>query len=441
MINASEVLDMMNLFYVCIDGMGDRPIDELGGKTPLEAASTPNLDKLANNGKMGLMYTVKKGVAPESDVAVISILGYDPFKYHTGRGPIESFGAGLAVNDGDLALRCNFATLGENSVIVDRRAGRNLTDEEAKELSKSINGIVKLESHPATFEFRNTVGHRCVLVIRSGEGPLSGNISNTDSAYARVSGLGVARAGADNKLMKCEPIDRKKSSKIAADLVNEFVEKSISVLRDHPVNQDRMKNGKKPANVILTRDAGDHVPQLFSLDERYNVKFACLADMPVEIGIGKLAGMDVFELPPPSKDIQGDMEFRLSRLKEAMRAHNSFYIHIKGPDEPGHDGDFNLKKEIIEKIDAFFFNKLIKIIDIPNSLICVTADHSTPCELKGHSDDPVPVLISGNKIRGDGLKKLGERNCVKGSLGTLSKGTELMPMLMKLIGQERDARD
>jgi 2,3-bisphosphoglycerate-independent phosphoglycerate mutase len=427
---------MINLFYVCIDGMGDRPIDELGGKTPLEAANTPNLDKLANNGKTGLMYTVKKGVAPESDVAVISILGYDPFKYHTGRGPIESYGAGLAVNDGDLALRCNFATLGENNVIVDRRAGRNLGNDEATELSKSVNESVKLESHPAHFEFKNTVGHRCVLVIRSDDGPLSGNVSNTDSAYARVSGLGVAKAGGENRLMVCEPLDRKRNSKVSADLVNEFVERSLAVLRDHPVNIRRAQNGKKPANVILTRDAGDHVPNLISLNERYNVKFACLADMPVEIGIGRLAGMDIFELPPPSKDIQGDLDLRITRLKEAMRTHNCFYIHIKGPDEPGHDGDVKLKKEIIEKIDLMFFTKLLRIIDVPNSVICVTADHSTPCELKGHSDDPVPVLISGNKIRGDGLQKFGERECAKGSLRTLSKGTDLMPLLMKLLGQE-----
>jgi 2,3-bisphosphoglycerate-independent phosphoglycerate mutase len=429
---------MMNLFYVCIDGMGDRPIAELGGKTPLEAAFTPNLDGLARNGKVGLMYTVRKGVAPESDVAVISILGYDPFKYHSGRGPIESFGAGLTVNEGDLALRCNFATIGEGNAILDRRAGRDVSNNEASELSKSVNELVKLKSHPAAFEFKNTVAHRCVLVIRSEDGPLSGNISNTDSAYERMSGLGVAKAGAENRLIKCEPLDRKEDSKISAALVNEFVEKSMRVLKEHPVNNMRIKNGQKPANVILTRDAGNHVPKLFSINERYGAKFACLADMPVEIGIGKLAGMDVFELPPPSKDIQGDLELRIAKLKEAMKTHNCFYIHIKGPDEPGHDGNVKLKKEIIEKIDALFFGKLLRIIDIPNSVVCVTADHSTPCELKGHSDDPVPLLIAGNKIQGDGIRKFGEKECAKGSLKTLQKGTELMPKLMKLIEQETD---
>ena len=432
---------MKNLFYVCIDGMGDRPNAELNGKTPLEAASTPNLDGLARNGKVGLMYTVRKGVAPESDVAVISILGYDPFKYHTARGPIESYGSGLTVEEGDLALRCNFATIGEGNIILDRRAGRDVSNNEAAELSKSINELVKLESHPATFQFKNTVGHRCVLVFKSKDGPFSGEISNTDSAYARVSGLGVAKAGAENRLMKCEPQDKKEDSRISADLVNEFVEKSMSVLKDHQVNQLRIKKGQKPANVILTRDAGNSLPKLFSLNERYGTNFACLADMPVEVGIGRLAGMDVVELPPPSKDIQADLELRTAKLREAMKAHNCFYIHIKGPDEPGHDGNAKLKKEIIEKIDSFFFEKLLRIIDIPNSVVCVTADHSTPCELKGHSDDPVPVLIAGNKIPGDGIRKFGERECAKGSLKTLTRGTELMPRLMKLIEAVNDKQE
>jgi 2,3-bisphosphoglycerate-independent phosphoglycerate mutase len=413
--------------------MGDKPLAQLGGKTPLEAASTPNLDQLARRGKTGLMYTVKKGVAPESDVGVISILGYDPFKYHAGRGPIEAFGSGLKVDDGDLALRCNFATLGDGDAIVDRRAGRDLTNEEASELSRSINELVRLESHPASLEFKNTIAHRCVLVMRAKGIHLSSDISNTDSAYARVSGLGVAKAGGENKLVKCEPLDKKKESKISADLVNEFTTKSTGVLKDHTVNRLRVKNGKKPANVILARDAGNHVPKLFSINEKYGVKFACLADMPVEIGIGRLAGMDVFELPPPSKNIQADLELRMTKLKEAVKAHNCFYIHIKGPDEPGHDGNFQLKKEIIEKIDAIFFKKLLEMIDISNSVVCVTADHSTPCAVKGHSDDPVPLLVAGGKIKGDEAKKFGESECAKGSLKTLTTGTELMPMLMKLI--------
>ena len=142
---------VLKLIYIVIDGLGDLPIEELGGETPLEFAETPNLDWLAGKGKLGLMYTVGEGIAPESDVAVISILGYDPLKYHVGRGPIEAYGADLEMKDGDLALRCNFATLGPNRRIIDRRVGRTLTTEEASELSEAINREVKLESAPAEF--------------------------------------------------------------------------------------------------------------------------------------------------------------------------------------------------------------------------------------------------------------------------------------------------
>src|SRR5208283_429207 len=162
----------LKLIYVAIDGMGDLPIKSLGNKTPLEAAETPNMDALARNGKTGLMYSVKKGVAPESDVAVISLLGYDPFKFSTGRGVIEVAGAGLEMKDGDLALRCNFATLGQGKNIIDRRVARTLTTDEATELSKVANEQVKLTSYPATFEFKNTLGHRAVLLIKSKGKPL-----------------------------------------------------------------------------------------------------------------------------------------------------------------------------------------------------------------------------------------------------------------------------
>ena len=175
--------------------MGDLPIPELANKTPLEAAKTPNLDFLARKGKTGLMYSVKPGVAPESDVAVISLLGYDPFEYSTGRGIIEAVGAGLDVADGDLALRCNFGTLGEGKAIVDRRVKRTLSTEEALELSAAANAEVKLESCPASFDFCPTLGHRAVLVLKSKSGRcLSSKITNSDPAYVVVNGIGVATA-------------------------------------------------------------------------------------------------------------------------------------------------------------------------------------------------------------------------------------------------------
>jgi 2,3-bisphosphoglycerate-independent phosphoglycerate mutase len=178
----------VKLLFIAIDGMGDLPIPALDNKTTLEAAQTPNLDALVKIGKTGVMYTVQEGVAPESDVAVISLLGYDPFVYSTGRGVTEAVGAGLAMQAGDLALRCNFATLGEGKSIVDRRVGRNLTTEEASELSEAVNRELKLTSYPATFQFKNTLGHRAVLLIKSKAKPLSSRITNSDPAYAIVKG-------------------------------------------------------------------------------------------------------------------------------------------------------------------------------------------------------------------------------------------------------------
>ena len=430
-----EWVKNLRLIYVVIDGMGDRPIRELNSKTPLEVADTPNMDELARNGRNGLMYTVGRGIAPESDVAVLSILGYDPLKYHTGRGPIEACGVGIDFKDGDLALRCNFATLGSDFRIIDRRAGRDLTREEASELADTINEMVRLESHPATFEFRNTLGYRGVLVIRGKGITLSGKITNTDPAYERVAGLGVSKAKVEMTIRKCKPLEDTLEARISADLVNEFVEKSHIILKEHEVNKRRIASGKLSANVILTRDAGDSLPKLFNICERYNVRFACLVDMPVERGIAKLAGMQFINLPPPSGKIREDLTLRAERMINILEEYDCFYIHLKGPDEPGHDGDFRRKAELIGAIDEYFFGNLLPSIDLGDCIICVTADHATPCELKAHSDDPVPLLISGGNLEGDGVSAFSERECSKGSLGTLEHGYELMPMLMNMIGR------
>ncbi|MDH5702568.1 MAG: alkaline phosphatase family protein [Candidatus Bathyarchaeota archaeon] len=421
----------MKLIYVVIDGMGDLPIEELGNKTPLEAADTPNMDFLAKTGKTGLMYTVGKGVAPESDVAVVSILGYNPFKYYASRGVFEALGAGLTMKDGDLALRCNFATLGPNKTIIDRRVGRSLTTEEATELAKAINEQIKLESHPASFQFKNTLSHRGALIIRSKEKKLSGNITNTDPAYTRIQGIGVAEPEAKMILKKCKPLDKTEEAKISASLVNEFTQKTITILDQQEVNKKRVKERKLKANVILTRDAGHRLPRFPRLDQQYGFSFVCLADMPVERGISKLAGMHMVDLPPPSKNLEKDCKLRVEKLLETLPLCDCFYIHIKGPDEPGHDGNFNLKTNLIATVDKHFVGKMLQEINLEDHVICVTADHSTPCKLKAHSDDPVPLLISGNKIQADKVQRFSEKECKKGELGILPHGTELMPKLIR----------
>lgn len=420
----------MKLIYVVIDGLGDLPIEELGNKTPLEAADTPNMDFLAKTGKTGLMYTVGKSIAPESDVAVVSILGYDPFKYEVSRGVLEAFGADLRMKDGDLALRCNFATLGAGNKIRDRRVGRSLTTEEATQLARAINEQMQLESYPASFHFKNTLSHRGALVIRGKGKELSGNITNTDPAYIRVKGIGVAEPEAEMILKKCKPLDKAEEARISANLVNEFTQKSVTILKEHEINKKRVKEGKPEANVILVRDGGSHLPNFPHLNQQYGFSFVCLADMPVEKGISKLAGMHMVDLPPPSRNLEKDCKMRVEKLLEALPLYDCFYIHIKGPDEPGHDGNFNLKAQLIATIDKHFIGNALEKMNLENHIFCITADHSTPCKLKAHSDDPVPLLISGNKIKADKVQGFSERECKRGELGILPHGTVLMPKLV-----------
>jgi len=424
------VLSLRKLLYVVLDGVGDRPNPQLGGKTPLQYAHKPNIDWLADRGITGLVYTVGEGIAPESDVAVLSILGYDPFAYHTGRGVLEALGAGMDFEDGWLALRCNFATVDGDLRIVDRRCGRTLTTSEAAELSKAINEEVKLEG--ATFTFKSTVGHRGVLVIRRLDGSLSSNITNTDPAYEKVGGLGVAKAKIEAKVSMCRPLDDSPEAAMAARLVNEFTVKAIEVLDKHQVNSERRRRGLLPANAILCRDAGHERPRLKSMSELYGLRMACLAEMPVEKGIAVAAGMEVIPIPSMSGEVEVDYRLRAESSLEALSRYDGVYVHLKGPDEPGHDGDPLRKAKSVEDIDKYFFGALVEHLDLDVVVVVVTSDHATPCTLKAHSDDPVPIVIAGGGVEPDGVGKFDEESCRRGALGVI-KGTEIMSIAVKYL--------
>jgi 2,3-bisphosphoglycerate-independent phosphoglycerate mutase len=423
---------MKKILYIVLDGLGDLPIKELNNKTPLEAALTLNLDRLAQKGKTGIVYAVAPDIAPESDIAVISLLGYDAHKYYTGRGPLESFAEGLSVNDGDLALRVNFATVSEDGfTIKDRRVGRNLSTDEAAALAREINSKVTLSS--ATFEFKNTIGHRGVLVIRGMRSKLSGWITNTDPAYERQGVFGVALVKFENSVAEAKPMpgyEDQAEAKEAVLLLNEFTQKSEKVLSESGVNKKRVSENKMPANVILARDAGDHLPKFPSIESLYNIKFGSFVQMPVEKGIALLTGMQIIEVPDSTGHLDVDYPIWAKVALESLKKYAGIYVHIKGPDEPAHDGDFNKKKEIIEAIDKFFFASLLPKLDMADTVLAVTADHSTVCAIKAHSADPVPLLIAGANIKPDGSLSFSEKAARLGSLGEL-RGQDIMPLLVK----------
>jgi 2,3-bisphosphoglycerate-independent phosphoglycerate mutase len=412
---------------VVLDGASDRPDGH--DKTPLEAAATPNLDALARRGTVGSMYTVGKGIAPESDAGVFSLLGYDPLQTHLSRGVVESIGAGVDFHDGDLALRAGFATV-EGDKLVDRRAGRNLATEEARQLADAVNGKVRLKNG-TRFQFLATVGHRAVVIFRANSHKFSSDIGNFDPAYVRTGKISTAQPSMKTyDIPKCEPLNDSDAAVTSAALVNEFGYKTRQVLDPHPANLHRRRQDKKPANFVLMRDAGTLKPVVQGFAEKWGLKAAMVADLPAELGIGRLLGMTVREISPGTSP-----EDYRKRAELVLRLAEEFafvYVHLKGPDEPGHDGLYELKKRRIEEIDAGFFSNLRMPAELQRSLLCVTCDHSTPWKDKGHSDDPVPVLVTGGSSEPDGSSRFTETFASNGGFGKLERGSQLLPRLKQL---------
>ena len=418
----------IKIVYVLLDGVGDLPHPDTNNKTPLDDAQTPNLDLLTKNGKMGQVISVGKGIAPESDIAVFNMLGY---KFHhadyAGRGVIEAIGIGIDFKNGDLALRGNFATLDEKNVIIDRRAGRNIEKQDATGIAKEIEENIKFSNPLVSVVVAPTIGHRVVIRIRD-EHPLSANISNTDPAYARIDGMGIAKAVGDFlKIERCLPLDETDSSLLTSNLVNEFTEQTLKIMKESIINKNRDEQNKKLLNSILLRDAGNKIPNVQYINEKYSMKFSCIVDMPVEIGISNILQMKAF-----SAGGLTDYEEKAKVAAKALNTENAIYVHLKGPDEFGHDGDAIGKMKNIEEIDGRFFGTLLENIDKENVVIVISGDHSTPCINKGHSDDPVPLLVSGNKIKNDETERFTEHESQKGEIGML-EGAQVIDTVLNII--------
>lgn len=404
---------------IILDGLGDLPSRQLDNKTPLESAHTPNLDFLSARSEMGYMYPVRPGFIPESDEAIVSIFSNDLIS--STRGQLEAKGAGIKLTRGDLALRANFATIDnlKDRNILDRRAGRTLTTKEAEILAKDLNNKIKLTSD---FIFKPTIQHRGVLVIKGG---LSDNISSND--------IGIYSEGKfyeSKKVSLCEPLDEDENSQYTANIINEFLAQAFEILDNHPINETRRKKGLMPANYLLVRGAGIEIPKL-----KIYKKWLSVAYMPLEIGFSKLCGMETETFDYPTlkgidvyKNLYDGLEkmcnFSIKSLKKNYNKYDYAYIHIKETDIPGHDNKPFEKKQMIEFIDRTLFRFLRKFAPPKEISIVVTGDHSTPCKLKSHSADPVPVLFfHKNTIPHE--NKFSEKNSRTGSLGKI-EGKDLL---------------
>ncbi len=395
---------------VC-DGLGDRLTE---GRTPLEAAKTPNMDFMAKEGICGIMDTVGTGIRPGSDTSHLSLFGYDPFQVYTGRGPFEARGAGLDLEKGDVAFRANFASM-KDGLIFDRRAGRD--ESGLDELAKELEG---LEFDGVGVFFKRCKGHRAVIVFRGKD--LSCAVSETDTDEVGL---------APNKSV---PLDGDPRSKRTADVLNKFTEKAAQILGNSAVNRKRVTEGKLPANIVLARGAGME-PDIQSFEERYGIKAACVSATSLIMGVCKAVGMDVIEVPEANGHVDSNIGKKAEAAIKALEKYDFVFLHIKGTDEASHDGRFDSKKEMIERIDREVIGPIIKGVDLDNTTIVLTADHSTPLRLRQHSADPVPLVILGD-VRTDDVMNFSERSCVKGGLLRIC-GRSLMGIILDLGGKSK----
>lgn len=392
---------------VVCDGLADRPLKGWG-LTPLEKAETPNMDELAAEGICGMMDPIAPGLTPGSDTAHLSLLGYDPFKDYCRRGPLEAAGAGLPVKEGDLAFRVNFATVNGNLLLLDRRAGRI---RDGRELERLLQGI---EVEGAEIFFKSTTSHRAALVLR-GRG-LSAEVSTNDPYRTGV------------RVEKIRPLSPR--ARKTARVLNEFIERAHELLERAPLNLRRKEQGLPPANYLLVRGGGI-VPSLVPFEKKFPLRGGCVAPSALVKGICRLVGMEVGEVPTSTTGVDTDLAAE-GREVERMLGERDFVLYsVKGFDEVSHDGQAERKVEFIERFDEHLSRLKGKA-----DFMILTADHTTPVEVREHTADPVPLVIAGPGVRTDDVKSFGERSCAKGGLGRI-RGMELLPILVDLMGKSK----
>ena len=400
----------MKYIIILGDGMADEPIGSLGGRTPLQAACKPSIDRVAALGRSGMLATVPAGFAPGSEIANLSVLGYDLPKVFEGRGSLEAASMGVRIEDGEMAMRCNLLTI-EQGRIKNHSAG-HITSEEAAELIV----FLQKELGGGDANFFPGVSYRHLLKLKGGDKRIATtpphDVPGTPSRDVLVRAL-VPEAEA------------------TAVRINELVERSQELLKDHPVNRARVAAGKEPANSIWPWSPG-YRPQMETLMQRYGIRDGVvISAVDLIKGIGVYAGLKPVDVEGATGLYTTNYEGKARAALDALRTHDFVFLHIEASDEAGHEGDAELKVRTIEYLDSRVVKTILDEIsgwDEPVSM-AILPDHPTPCALRTHTAKPVPFTIYRTGVSGDGVQRFDERSAQEGSYGNLS-GDEFMNLFI-----------
>lgn len=368
----------MKYIVIIGDGMADRPLKELGGKTPLQKAFTPNMDKLAGKGIIGRVRTIPPGFHPGSDVANLSILGYDPREFYTGRAPLEAASIGVKLDDDDIAYRCNLVTLRFNRektrAVMEDYSGGHISTEEARELIKDINKELGTEN----VGFYSGVSYRHLMLWSGGESEAE-CIPPHDILGKEVADYLPVGPG--------------------EEFLREIMRKSVDILEGHHINRERTNQGKNPANSIWLWGQG-RKPSLPTFREKYSIDGALVSAVDLTKGLGVYAGFEILKVPGVTGYIDTNYVGKAECSLKALEKVDFVYIHVEAPDEASHSGNYKDKIRAIEDFDALVVGTLMRGIRPFNEYrVLLMPDHATPIEVRTHTDEPVPFVIYDSRIK------------------------------------------
>jgi 2,3-bisphosphoglycerate-independent phosphoglycerate mutase len=382
------------------DGMADRPIDALGGRTPLQVAHIPHMDQLAEAGRCGLARTVPEGMPPGSDVANLSIFGYPPQRYYSGRAPLEAAAMGIRLGEGEIAFRCNLVTV-RDGVMEDYSAG-HISSAEGRELILALRPLMPGGRIYAGVSYRN------ILVLESG-------------------GRAICTPPHD---ISGRPIRAYLPRGEGSQLLNELMEAALPVLVVHPVNKRRIEEGKRPANMIWLWGQGA-APAMPSILEMYGLAGAVISAVDLLKGIGIYAGLEVINVPGATGTIDTDYQGKVEAGLRALQRLDLIYLHVEAPDEAAHEGNLEEKVRAIELFDRMVTGPVLQGLGRWGEQwrVLMLPDHATPISLRTHSREPVPFVLAGTGIEPDGVKRFNEEEAKGGGFGIV-EAAELLNMMI-----------